>query len=305
MVLLEFDGLLDRQMRMTQIILMASFAVAALAGCSPRRAVELLLVGDHFDLTPHVAYGADPRQRLDVYRPRGGARLAPVVLFLYGGRWQTGSKEQYRLLGDALTREGVVAVIPDYRLYPAAHFPAWMEDGARAVRWARDNIARYGGDPGRIFVVGHSAGAHTALLLALDKRYLGAAGVAPGVVRGFVGLAGPVATTWTDPDVQALMGPPAGWPATYPLTHATGAVPPLLLLHGRRDRTVAPDNALRLAARVRERGGCVRTVLYRGLDHVGIVIALSVPKLGIAPVVEDLMAFVRDPRVACRGGGGR
>ena len=288
------------QLRRTQYALLVVSALSAMAGCSPRRAVEALLVGDQFDLARGLAYGDDVRQRLDVYRSRGDGRPSPVVVFLYGGRWQSGSKEQYRLLADALTREGVVAVIPDYRLYPAVRFPAWMEDAALTVRWVRDSIARYGGDPARIFVVGHSAGAHTAVLLALDRRYLDDAGVPPGAVRGFAGLAGPVATTWTDPDVQALMGPRQGWPATYPLTHAAEPAPPLLLLHGRRDRTVAPANALRLAAHVQKRGGCARAVLYRGLDHVGIVVALSVPQLRIAPVFDDLMRFVRDPGVACR-----
>jgi acetyl esterase/lipase len=267
----------------------------AIGGCSPRGLVEWALLSHGFELTADLPYGARARERLDVYRPVHGPGKAPVVVFVYGGRWQSGSKEQYRLLGDALTREGVVAVIPDYRLAPEVHFPGWVEDAALAVRWVRDSVARFGGDPGRIYVVGHSAGGHTAMLLALDPRYLDAAGVPRGTVQGFVELAGPVATTWTDADVQALMGPREGWPDTYPLTHASGGAPPLLLMHGSQDRTVSPENARRLAAAVRQDGGCASLRLYRGLDHVGIVIALSLPRLAIAPVMADLMAFVRHP----------
>jgi acetyl esterase/lipase len=171
-----------------------------------------------------------------------------------------------------------------------------VEDGARAVRWARDNAARFGGDSARIFVVGHSAGGHTAALLALDERFLRDAGVPAAAVRGFVALAGPVDTRWTDADVQALMGPPSGWPATYPATHVGGGEPPLLLLHGGGDRTVAVESSLRLAARIRERGGCSRAVVYPGVGHVEIVVAFAAPRLGIAPVLDDLAAFVRDPR---------
>ena len=279
--------------------LLALLALLPTGGCSARGLAERALLGHGFERLPDRAYGPRPRQRLDVYRPIQGSANAPVVVFVYGGRWQSGSKEQYRLLGDALTREGVVAVVPDYRLAPEVQFPAWVEDAALAVRWVRDSIARFGGDPKRIFVAGHSAGGHTAVLLALDPTYLDSAGVPPETVRGYVDLAGPVATTWTDPDVQALMGPREEWARTYPLTHVGGGASPLLLLHGARDRTVSPDNARRLAAAVRQHGGCATVRIYRGLDHVGIVIALSVPRLAIAPVMADLMAFVRR-REPCR-----
>jgi len=263
--------------------------------CAPRRAVETFLLRDHFALTQDLPYGSGVRQRLDVYQPRRAPGVAPVIVFLYGGRWQHGSKEEYRLIGDAITRRGVVAVVPDYRLYPQVRFPAWVDDAARAVRWVQDNIEEYGGDPGRIVVVGHSAGGHTVALLALNPDHLRQAGVPDGTIRGFVSLAGPVATVWTDPDVQALMGPREGWLATYPLEQVTGSGPPLLLLHGGRDKTVSPENGVRLAARIRERGGCARAITYKGLDHVGIVVALALDRLNIAPILEAVLRFARSP----------
>lgn len=277
-------------------------AVGLAAGaCSPRRIAETLFVGDHFVRTADVPYGADPRQRLDVYRPRMLRQPAPVVVFLYGGRWQEGSRDLYRLLGDAMTRQGWIVVVPDYRLHPAVTFPAWVEDGAQAVRWAHDRAAQLGGDPSGIFVVGHSAGAHTAALLALDERYLRDAGVPRGTVRGVVSLAGPVDTRWTDPDVQALMGPREGWPATYPATHVDGTEAPLLLLHGGGDETVSPRNSVTLAERIRAHGGCAAAKVYPGVGHVEIVVALSAPWLRRAPVLRDVAAFVRDPAAICAG----
>lgn len=269
------------------------FAVGLIAACSPLRVAEVFIPDDHLVLTRDVAFGDQPRQRLDVYRPRHLRRPAPTVVFLHGGRWQYGSKREYRLLGSTLTRRGFVVVVPDYRLYPEVRFPAWVEDGAAAVRWTQDNIHAYGGDTSRIFVVGHSAGAHTAALLALDEQYLRDAGVPAGAVRGFVSMAGPVDTVWTDPDVRALMGPPEGWPTTYPASHIDGTEPPLLLLHGARDQTVHPQNSARLAARIRERGGCARSVIYPGVGHVSIVVAFAAPGLRIAPVLNDVESFVR------------
>jgi acetyl esterase/lipase len=264
------------------------------SGCSPRTAAEALFLGDQFTLTSDLVYGESDRNRLDVYRPRGARDPAPVVVFLYGGRWQSGSKEDYRLLGDALTKRGVAVVVPDYHLYPAAEFPDWVEDAALVVRWTLDNIRRFGGDPDRIILVGHSAGAHTAVLLALDEGYLERAG-ASNVIRGFVSLAGPVNTTWTDDDVQALMGPQAGWPSTYPVNHIDGTEPPILLLHGSGDETVSPENSVSLAARIRDRGGCARAVLYPSVGHIEIVVALAIPWLRIAPVLDHVAAFVDDP----------
>lgn len=264
-------------------------------GCSPVQVMNTLIPDRGFVVSRDIAYGSLPRQKLDVYRPRGLRRSAPVAVFLYGGRWQSGSKADYRLLGQALTKRGIVLVVADYRLYPEVRFPAFVEDGARVVRWTRDNVARFGGDTARIFVVGHSAGGHTAALLALDERLLRDAGVPPGTVRGFVSLAGPVDTVWTDADVQALMGPRQGWAATYPASHIDGVEPPLLLLHGAGDQTVNPSSSVRLAARIQQAGGCIRTRVYPKVGHVEIVVAFAAPWLGIAPVMSDVVEFIRKP----------
>lgn len=275
---------------------LAALTVAAW-GCVPRHAVERLLIGGHFVVMRDVPYDTGAAARLDVYRPRGVAKGgAPVVVFIHGGRWQYGSKDEYRLLGDAITRRGFVAVTIDYRLYPDVLFPAWVDDAARAVRWVRDSVSKYGGDPARIFVVGHSAGAHTAAILALDGRYLRKVGLQGNAVRGYVSIAGPVASEWTDPDVQTLMGPRQDWGSTYPLQLVTRAsASPMLLLHGGEDRTASPVNSARLAARITSLGGCARTIIYRKLRHVSIIIALSVPRFGIAPVLDDIAAFIENP----------
>lgn len=279
----------------------SALIVIVLAGCSPLRVAEGFLLGDQFIRNRDVVYRVGERGRLDVYRPRSSRGESPVVVFLYGGRWQNGSKEQYRLLGAALTRRGIIAVVPDFRLYPEVEFPGWVDDAAQAVAWTRKNIQSFGGDAAQVWVVGHSSGGHTATMLALDERYLRDAGLPPAAVRGFVSLAGPVDTIWTDPDVQALMGREDGWPGTYPRSHIDGTEPPLLLLHGADDKTVSSTNSVRLAARIRERGGCAQAKVYRGVGHVEIVVALSLPTLGIAPVLDDVVKFVQDRRTSgCR-----
>jgi len=272
-----------------------------LAACDARQIAETVFVGDQFTLTANIAYDTGARHKLDVYRPRDVAKTpVPVIVFLYGGRWQSGAKGEYKLAGDAITRRGYVSVIPDYQLAPIVKFPAWIDDAARALRWVHDSIAKYGGDTSRVFVVGHSAGAHTATVLALDDHYLLRAGVQPEFVRGYVSMAGPVDTVWTDPDVQQLMGPREGWPATYPdqLVSSTRHRP-LLLLHGGKDETVRPSNSTKLAARMQTFGNCAKAQIYPSLTHVSIVAAFMIPKLPIAPVMTDVETFMRDPAAVC------
>lgn len=269
------------------------------AACSPREFAEALVPDAHMQLHRGLAYGPDARQRLDVYRPRRAQAPAPAVVFLYGGRWREGSRDDYRLLGTALTRQGIVTVVPDYRLFPDTTFPGWVADAAHAVRWTREHVRQYGGDPGRIFVMGHSAGGHTAALLALDEHFLRDAGVPDGTVNGFVILAGPVDTVWTAPDVQQVMGPREQWSRTYPTTFLDGTEPPLLLLHGAEDETVRPGNSMHFAARVQQAGGCARAVLYPGLGHVRLVVALAAPWLGSASVLRDVSRFVDNPHRIC------
>ena len=266
----------------------------AVAACTPRSVAETVVLEDRVLRTAGLAYGEDARQTLDIYRDRATRKPAPVVIFLYGGRWKYSTKDDYLLVGNALARQGWIAVLPNYRLFPAVRFPAWVVDGASAVRWTRDHIASYGGDTARIIVVGHSSSAHTATMLALDARYLRAAGVPSGGVRGFVSMAGPVDTTWTAPDVQEIMGPSDGWPASYPRNFVDGSNAPLLLLHGASDDVVTVGNSERLAARIHARGGCARLGVYKGIGHVKIALAIAIP--AIAPVLRDITAFVLDPQ---------
>lgn len=277
----------------------------AAAACSPRAGVERLVLGDDVIRAADIQYGDSARRRLDVYRRYATRAPAPVIVVLYGGRWKYGSKDDYLLIGNTFARRGWVTVIANYRLYPAVLFPAWVDDGASAVAWTVRNIERFGGDTSRIIVVGHSSGAHTVALLALDERYLRKAGVPRGAVRGFVSIAGPVDTTWTARDVQRLMGPREGWPATYPATHIDGSEPPLLLMHGDADDVVSDGNSVRLASRIRKRGGCVDLRIYPGVGHIDIAALLALPAVGSAPVLEDLARFVRDPVAeACPGARG-
>lgn len=138
-----------------------------------------------------VVYDTTRGLSLDIYRPQSVASDAPVVLFFYGGSWRTGTRAQYRFVGSRLAQHGVVAIVADYRTWPAAGFPAFMGDAAQAVRWTADHAADYGGNPKRLFIAGHSAGAQIAALLGTDARHLAAVDLTPTDLAGVIGLSGP------------------------------------------------------------------------------------------------------------------
>ena len=239
-----------------------------------------------------LAYGDGQRQTLDVYAPEG-ASGRPVIVFIYGGSWSSGNKNDYTFAGAALASRGYMTVIPDYRLVPQVRFPSFVEDCAAAVRWATDHAQEYGGDPSRIVLVGHSAGAYNVMMLALDAHYLREAGVGAERIRGAIGLAGPYDFLPFDVDAtRNAFGQAPDAALTQPIHFARRDAPPLLLLWGEADTTVGPRNLRGLAAAMREAGGNVETKIYPGVNHVDIMLALSRPLRGRATTLADVTAFV-------------
>lgn len=267
--------------------------LTVLAGCNGLGALDRLTPHSGYARDTGVAYGADPRQRLDVYRPDPPpAGPAPLVMFLHGGRWSFGEPGQYRFVAQALTARGFIAVLPGYRLYPQVRFPEFAHDAAAALAWTCAHAAELGGDPRAVFVMGHSAGAHLAALVTLDPALREAAGAcAPA---GMIGLAGPYDfLPLKDADLQDMFGPPERHAASQPITYADHPGPPLLLLHGALDSTVRPRNSVHLARAARAASTDVTLLEYRLLNHGTILAALAAPLRGMSSVTDDISAFVR------------
>lgn len=281
--------------RTTRRLTLAALAGALTAACSPLTLFATLSPKDPATrVVRGEAYGTDPRQRLDVYAPRGGRQAAPVAVFFYGGSWDSGRRQDYNWVGRALAARGFVTVVADYRIFPEARYPAFLEDGAQAVRWARDHAREYGGDPERIVLAGHSAGAYNAVMLALDPRYLRAAGVDRKAIRAVAGLSGPYDFLPLEGRItQRVFGAASDLPATQPLAYAQADGPAAFLATGDADKTVYPRNTTALAKRLRDAGAVVEERHYPGVDHVDMVLALSRPLRGRAPVLDEMTTFLR------------
>ena len=241
-----------------------------------------------------IPYGSLPRQHLDVYTPLVEPQNLPVVVFFYGGSWQSGRRQDYRFVAQALTAQGVIVVIPDYRIYPEVRFPGFIEDGAAAFAWVRNNISSFGGSPAGLFVMGHSAGAYIAAMLSLDSRYLGQVGLSPGEVRGFIGLSGPYDfLPLKQPRLIEIFGGVEGIPETQPVNFVTASAPPALLLHGATDRIVRAGNTRRLAQRWREVGRPVLEIIYPHYKHLTILLYMASFLQDGEPVMRDVAGFIR------------
>jgi acetyl esterase/lipase len=258
------------------------------AGCSPAGLLNGLAPG--VPRQEDIAYGPLPQHRLDLYRPAQPRPGAPLVVFLYGGNWTAGSRAMYRFVGASLAEAGCHVAIPDYRLYPEVRFPAFLEDCALATAWACDRRPALGA--GGVWLLGHSAGAYNAAMLALQPRWLAAAGRQPRRdLAGAIGLAGPYDfLPLRDAELEAIFAPD---PAVgQPVNHAAGDNPPMLLLQGLADETVGPRNARSLAERIAAAGGPVETRFYPQIGHAAILGALAGPLRFLAPVRRDLLAFM-------------
>ena len=278
---------------------MLSGAGLALLGCTPAGLLNGVsrIAGDGGvkTATRGASFGPDPRHKLDVYVPASkSAESLPVVIFFYGGGWVDGNRGDYAFAGRAFAAQGFVAVVADYRLVPQVRFPAFNQDGALAVKWVRDNIARFGGDPARIAVSGHSAGAYIAAMIALDRHYLTDIGVDPAIIRAAALLSGAYDFyPFTEPLGRNALGQWPRPPETQPISFARADAPPMLLMHGTADTVARPYNSQNLSAKLQKLGAPVTLRLYPGKSHIDTIKSLSPAFRGSTPALADSIAFLR------------
>lgn len=274
-----------------QLTLIFLVSLPLLNGCTPTQFVNAF-VSSELRVRQNIPYGPLDRHMLDVYTSPATRDSRDVVIFVHGGYWDSGDKADYPFVADSLTEHGFTTVIPNYRLVPEVAFPSYVEDVALAVKWVFDNF-----QPRRVFLMGHSAGAHIAALVAFDERYLEAVGLSNTRLAGFVGLAGPydfLPLAPGDQRTRRALGPQDNWAATQPIHFVDSSDPPAFLATGLADETVNPANSERLAARIHERGEGVELKTYPGLDHATLLGALARAGRVLEPrVLDDVVAFMR------------
>ncbi len=269
-------------------------AVWLLAGCQNAMfsTFNAITPARDVEIRDGLVYDAERNLHADVFLPRLRQQTTPVVVFFYGGSWRNGSKAWYRFIGERLAALGVIAVLPDYRLYPKVQFPAFIDDAARAVVWARQNFAA---DGQRLFLAGHSAGAHIAALVATDGTYLQSAGGSIDQLSGMVGYSGVYDfLPLTDDTLKATFGgTPDLWAASQPVNFIDGDEPPFFLVHGRNDRVVWPRNSESLSRALRAHHVPVELLLRDDLGHYAS--AVNFARREDNEITRSLLAFLHNP----------
>ena len=281
--------------RLAAVVAAIAFAVA----CVPLSTLNVLVESGSHEMTT-TAYGASKRQQLDVYvplettervRPAGGW---PLVVFFYGGSWKYGERSHYRFVGEALAARGILTVIPDYRLYPEVRYPDFLKDNAAATAWALREAARFGADPKRVFVMGHSAGGYNAAMVALDARWLGAESIASTQLAGWIGLAGPYDfLPIENPDVKPVFLYPDTPLESEPIRHVSAKVPRTFLAAAPDDDLINPErNTRQMASKLQKTGVPVTLQIYPHTSHTTLIGAFAFPLRFLAPVLDDVVEFV-------------
>lgn len=256
-----------------------------------------LIPTENYVIKRDIAYGTHPRQQLDIYLPKGQPNPntpLPVIVFFYGGSWDSGEKEDYLFAAEAFASKGYMVVIPNYRVYPDVKFPQLMQDPASAAKWVKTHISAYGGDTHTIFLAGHSAGAHLVTMLALNPDYLAQVSLTPLAFNGYVGLAGPYDfLPLKSARLKAIFGSDETQRAAQPIHYVRGDNPPLLLAVGLQDGTVWPRNTFHLAQAIRAQHGQVEVIEFPKYGHVDMVAKLAKPLRGNSELLNAIVQFLQ------------
>lgn len=261
-----------------------------------------------------IPYGDSPRQRLDLFVPKGdggtGKRTvgdnqipltksgkSPLIIFFYGGGWSSGTRKGYSFIGKAFAATGCAVVVPDFGKHPDAPYPEFLEDCAKAVRWARDNAERLDADPDMIFLAGHSSGGYNAAMLALDARWLHGAGVPHDAIAGWLGLSAPY--DFLPLDVAASIRtfshvPEKLLPSTQPINKVTPGSPPAFFSNGAPDTIVGKYHVENMAEEYEKRDLTHTAKIYDGMNHYWAMLSLAKLFQSKFPVFADMLSFIRE-----------
>lgn len=261
--------------------------------CSTTALVNLISPTDHYTKIANVSYGDLERQKLDIYVPNEEIRNNILIVFFYGGSWDSGSKNKYKFVASALTEQGYTVVIPDYRLYPEVIFPEFMHDAARSIAWLQTNHQdlKY---IEHTFLAGHSAGAQIASLLATNEQYLKSAGANVQSLVGCIGLAGPYNFLPLSSKRLKEIFPEKIRENSQPINFLDGNEMPFLLLHGLNDTTVLPRNSETFADKISRLRGKVTAKYYPNVGHVEIIKPFVNGFDASVPTVRDINKFIQE-----------
>lgn len=249
-----------------------------------------------FRVIHHLAYGQDDRQQLDLYIPMDDAvnqAPKPIILFIHGGSWQTGSKDEYLFVGESFSKAGYVTAIMNYRLAPQHKYPDYVQDTALALRWLTDHAHEYEANPEQMIVMGHSAGGFNAVEAVVNSQWLNEVNVPVSNIKAVVGIAGPYSFNFHNFDnAKDAFDSNTTPDAVMPDRHVRVDAPPHLLLVATDDVTVKADNAVKMAKALRDKNIPVQMQFIQGASHISIMATIATRLSWYKPTRHIILTYL-------------
>ncbi len=258
------------------------------AACTPVKFLNTITPSGSYKFAKDVAYMDGERQKLDIYQPKDPKPGTPVIIFVHGGSWDTGSKSIYKFVGEAFASQGYTTVIPNYRLYPDVVYPEFVNDTAAAIAYTAKRYPERG-----LIVIGHSAGAYNAMMVTVEPKYLQAQGVEVcQTIAGTVGLAGPYGAFPLKAERLLIIFPDRHTAEDAPVNLIKGPTPPIFMAIGDKDTTVSELHSTELQKLIGARGGSADYKMYPGLNHTDVVKVLSRYFDDDSELKGDILSFI-------------
>ena len=302
-------NLTDNKARRRNIVRAAVLALGGVAlatqsaqALSPLAIVNGITSSGGVGVSKDILYGDEPSQDLDVYYPKPLAQamktqsaitnIYPMVVFVHGGSWESGSKEQYAFVGQSLAQAGYVTAVINYRKAPDHVYPDYVKDAAQAIAWSINNAVSLHADPARLAVMGHSAGAFNAVAAVANEDFLAPYGVKPTDIATVVGIAGPYSYDFRKFSSASAFGANATPDQVMPDRQIKGAQPPYLLLTAEKDQMVHATNTTKMTQALQAAGVSVKTSEIKGASHATSIGAMAPPLRWINDVRAQVVTYL-------------
>ena len=249
-----------------------------------------------------ILYGDESLQDLDVYYPKSLAHAMqaqssiddtyPMVVFVHGGSWENGNKEDYAFVGQSFAQAGYVTVVMNHRKAPKYVYPKYVEDTAKAIAWSYENAAMLHADPQRIAVIGHSSGAFNTVAAVSNADFLAPYGIKPSDIKAVVGIAGPYSYDFRQFSNARAFPVDATPDEVMPDRQLKGRQPPYLFLTAENDQIVHDTNTIKMTQALKNYGATVETGVIKGASHATSIGAMAPPLRWVNEVRAQVLTYL-------------
>lgn len=257
---------------------------------------------DGVGVSKDILYGDAPLQDLDIYYPKPLMQAMnrqqpitdryPMVVFVHGGSWESGNKEQYAFVGKSFAQAGYITAVINYRKAPEHLYPDYVKDTAKAIAWSYHNAESFYANPQHLSVVGHSAGAFNAVAAIANEDFLAPYGIKPSDIRAVVGIAGPYSYDFRNLSSASAFPATATPDEVMPDRQIKGTQPPYLLLTAQKDKIVYAQNTINMIRALRAHGASVETGVIKGASHATSIGAMASPLRWVNDVRAQVLQYL-------------